>query len=61
MGHATGDSIQREQRVRLRLGYALAENPINPNTGSIVDSISQGGAEGIKYLQASLASSISTV
>jgi long-chain fatty acid transport protein len=47
-----GTQYSVNQRVRLRLGYALAENPINPNTGSTIDGISQGGFNGIKYLQA---------
>lgn len=47
-----GTQYTVNRRCKLRLGYAYAENPINPNTGNTLDGISQGGAAGIKYLQA---------
>lgn len=47
-----GAQYSLNRRCRLRLGYAWAENPINPNTGSALDGISQGGYNGVKYLQA---------
>jgi len=40
-------------RIKLRAGYALAGNPIDPNTGTTVDGIViPGGIPSVKYLQA---------
>lgn len=48
-----GSQYTVNQRCRLRLGYAYAENPINPNTGDSLAGISPpGGFPAIKYLQA---------
>jgi long-chain fatty acid transport protein len=51
-----GTQYRLNSRVRLRLGYAYAENPIDPNTGSSVDGIPvPGGIPAVKYLQAQFA------
>ncbi len=48
-----GTQYSVNQRCRLRLGYALAENPINPNASSTLAGISPpGGFPAIDYLQA---------
>ena len=53
MGDAARFAIPGNNRGRLRLGYAYAENPLNPNTGNALAGISlPGGFPAIKYLQA---------
>jgi long-chain fatty acid transport protein len=47
-----GAQYRVSQRVRLRAGYALAQNPIDPNTGTMVAGIPvPGGIPAVKYLQ----------
>ncbi len=51
-----GSQYRLNSRVKLRLGYALAEDPINSNTGTSVDGIPvPGGIPAVKYLQAQFA------
>ena len=48
-----GAQYRASRHVRLRAGYALAQNPIDPNTGTMVDGIPiPGGIPAVKYLQA---------
>ena len=48
-----GTQYAISNRVRLRAGYALAQNPIDGNTGTSVDGIPlPGGIPAVKYLQA---------
>jgi long-chain fatty acid transport protein len=47
-----GAQYRVSRRVRLRAGYALAQNPIDPNTGTMVAGIPvPGGIPAVKYLQ----------
>lgn len=51
-----GSQYQLTRRCKLRAGYALAQNPIDPTTGDSVAGIPiPGGVPGVKYLQAQLA------
>ena len=48
-----GSQYRVSQRVRLRAGYAPAQNPIDPNSGTMVAGIPvPGGVPAVKYLQA---------
>ncbi len=48
-----GSQYSLNRRCRLRLGYALAEDPINPNTGTSLAGVTlPGGVAAVKYLQA---------
>ncbi len=51
-----GSQYRVNNRVRLRLGYAFAEDPIDPSTGTSVDGIPvPGGIPAVKYLEAQFA------
>jgi hypothetical protein len=51
-----GTQYRVNDRVRLRLGYALAEDPVDPNVGTSVAGIPvPGGIPSVKYLQAQFA------
>ncbi len=51
-----GTQYSVNERVRLRMGYAFAENPIDPTTGDSVAGIAvPGGIPAVKYLQAQFA------
>ncbi len=51
-----GTQYSVNERVRLRMGYAFVENPIDPTTGDSVGGITvPGGVPAVKYLQAQLA------
>ncbi|MEX0676981.1 MAG: hypothetical protein WD063_07890 [Pirellulales bacterium] len=51
-----GAQYSLNSRCRFRLGYAWAENPIDPNTGTSVAGIPvPGGVGAVKYLQAQFA------
>ncbi len=51
-----GTQYRLNERARIRLGYAFAENPLDPNTGDTLAGISPpGGFAAIKYLQAQFA------
>jgi long-chain fatty acid transport protein len=51
-----GTQYRVNNRVKLRLGYAYAENPLDPSTGTSVDGITlPGGIPAVKYLQAQFA------
>jgi long-chain fatty acid transport protein len=51
-----GTQYTVNRRVKLRAGYALAENPIDSNTGTMVDGIPvPGGIPSVKYVQAQFA------
>jgi long-chain fatty acid transport protein len=51
-----GTQYSVNQRTKLRLGYAFAENPIDPTTGNSVGGIAvPGGVTAVKYLQAQFA------
>ncbi len=51
-----GSQYRLSERTRLRLGYAYAENPIDPDVGTSVAGIDvPGGIPAIKYLQAQFA------
>lgn len=51
-----GTQYRVNQRVKLRMGYAFAEDPLDPATGTTVDGISvPGGIPAAKYLQAQFA------
>jgi long-chain fatty acid transport protein len=48
-----GTQYSVNKRCKLRLGYAYAENPINPNVGTSLGGISPpGGFPAVSYLQA---------
>jgi long-chain fatty acid transport protein len=47
-----GTQYSVNRRCRLRLGYALAQDPINPNTGNtLAEILPPGGGTAVKYLQ----------
>jgi long-chain fatty acid transport protein len=51
-----GTQYRATDRVKLRLGYALAQNPIDPTVGTRVAAIDvPGGVPAVKYLQAQFA------
>jgi long-chain fatty acid transport protein len=51
-----GTQYRVNNRVRLRLGYAWAEDPVDPNVGTSVAGIPvPGGVPAVKYLQAQFA------
>ena len=51
-----GTQYSVNQRTKLRLGYAFAENPIDPTTGNSVGGVPvPGGVTAVKYLQAQFA------
>ena len=51
-----GAQYSMSPRVRLRLGYAYAENPIDPNPGSSAGGVvPPGGVAAIQYIQGTLA------
>ena len=51
-----GTQYRLNSRTRLRLGYAYAENPINPNVGTSVAGIPvPGGIPAVNYLEAQFA------
>jgi long-chain fatty acid transport protein len=51
-----GTQYTLNPRMRLRLGYAFAENPIDSNVGTSVSGIPvPGGIPGVRYLQAQFA------
>ncbi len=51
-----GTQYQLTKRCKLRMGYAFAENPVDPTTGDSVSGIPvPGGIPAVKYLQAQLA------
>lgn len=51
-----GTQYTLNDRCKLRLGYAYAENPIDPNAGTSVAGIPvPGGIPAVKYLQAQFA------
>jgi len=51
-----GTQYSMTERTKLRLGYAFAENPIDPTTGTSVEGIAvPGGVPAVKYLQAQFA------
>ena len=51
-----GAQYRATERVKLRLGYALAQNPINDNVGTRIGPIEvPGGIPSVKYLQSQFA------
>ena len=51
-----GAQYRATDRVKLRLGYALAQNPINPTVGTRIGPIDvPGGIPSVKYLQSQFA------
>ncbi len=51
-----GVQYRVNSRLRLRSGFAYAQNPLDPNTGTSVDGIPvPGGIPAVKYLQAQFA------
>ena len=51
-----GAQYRATDRVKLRLGYALAQNPINPTVGTQIGPIAvPGGIPSVKYLQSQFA------
>ncbi len=51
-----GAQYKASDRVKLRLGYALAENPIDPSVGTRIGPIDvPGGVAAVKYLQSQFA------
>lgn len=51
-----GGQYRATDRVRLRLGYALAQNPINDAVGTRIGPIEMpGGIPAVKYLQSQFA------
>ena len=51
-----GGQYRATDRVKLRLGYALAQNPINPAVGTRIGPIEvPGGIPAVKYLQSQFA------
>ena len=51
-----GAQYRATDRVKLRLGYALAQNPLNPSVGTQIGPIAvPGGIPSVKYLQSQFA------
>ena len=51
-----GSQYRATDRVKLRLGYALAQNPVDESVGTRIGSVEvPGGVPAVKYLQAQFA------